>query len=313
MPVYNGERYLAAAIGSVLGQTLRNLEFLIVDDGSTDESAGIAHAFAARDARVRLFRREHAGTTATLNYGIAQCRAPYVARMDADDIALPERLERQVAFLDKNPGVVAVGCWVLLLHGPDELLGVQPWPVVHGDIDGKLLQGQGGLPHPAAMIRRDLLLKVGGYRTQFRVAQDYDLWLRLSEVGRLANLAEPLLKYRIHADSISTNRQQEQRAAVRQALEEACQRRKIPCRPLQVDRSSRPASEYEAARGIAYQALRYGSRVMAREYAGLALRQRPFCWRSRLMLLLSTFPGTLLLPLARHCLEHRAHRRRNRA
>jgi glycosyltransferase involved in cell wall biosynthesis len=113
MSVYNGERFLAEAIESVLGQTFADLEFLIVDDGSTDGSRAMIEAYAAKDARIRPILRENRGLIASLNQMLDEARAPLVARMDADDVCLPERLAQQVAFLDAHPDYGVLGCWTV--------------------------------------------------------------------------------------------------------------------------------------------------------------------------------------------------------
>jgi len=225
MPVYNGQDFLAEAVDSVLRQTYTDFEFIILDDGSTDGTADILRSRMNSDQRILVIRREHCGITNILNEGLRAARGEFIARMDSDDISMPHRFAVQIEFLMNNPSVVAVGCAVEIIDSEGDTLGIMNWPGDHELIDRLLLRGKAGLPHPGAMIRRQAMIAVGGYREKFAVAQDKDLWLRLAEVGRLANLDNVLLMYRQHLRSISSLRLQEQHAAVVMALKDAYQRR----------------------------------------------------------------------------------------
>jgi glycosyltransferase involved in cell wall biosynthesis len=204
MPVYNGERFLPEAIESILGQTLGDFEFLIIDDGSTDGSTEVLSRYAARDPRIRLTSRPNKGLAATLNELIDQARGEFLARMDADDIALPERFGRQVDYLRAHPEYVLVGSRVRLIDPEGDPLC--DWCTLEDQeaIDACLIRGERitQISHPAVMMRRDAVLAIGKYRP-FEVIEDVDLFLRLSEYGRITNLPEVLLKYRIHAGNIS--------------------------------------------------------------------------------------------------------------
>ena len=198
LPVFNAEPYLGDAVESLLGQTLRDFELIVIDDGSTDGSRGILEGFAARDNRVRLVVRENRGLAATLNEGIQRTGADSVAIMNADDVALPERLAKQADFLDAYPGIAAVGSQIRLMRhdgrlGPTTSLPTSPAQVC------TFLRKASPLAHPVVMFRRQAVLAVGGYRPQMEPAEDYDLWLRLAEHHDLANLPDVLLYYRLHA------------------------------------------------------------------------------------------------------------------
>src|SRR5207237_7493623 len=125
LPVWNGEAFLEQAMESILRQTLSSFELIVIDDGSTDRTAAIADEFASRDDRVRVLRRPHEGLSATLNAGIAAARGEYVARMDADDISVPDRLQKQVAYLDAHPGSVALGTWIEVLAEETRHIGLK--------------------------------------------------------------------------------------------------------------------------------------------------------------------------------------------
>lgn len=202
MPVRNGERFLAEAIDSVLAQTLTDLELIVVDDGSSDRSAEIAAEAVARDPRVQLYSQEPLGLCAALNKAADVALAPLLARLDADDVALPERLERQVAFLDRNPAVAVVGGGVIVI-----------------DENGSELERDGGpervdlsrgnsLSHPTVTMRAEALRQVGGYRLY--PAEDFDLWLRIEEHHQLAALPEPVVKHRFHVGQLSLRRFEQQ-------------------------------------------------------------------------------------------------------
>jgi glycosyltransferase involved in cell wall biosynthesis len=220
MPVYNGARYLAEAVESILAQTHRDFEFVIVDDGSTDASPAMLDAYARRDARVRIVRRPNSGIVGALNDAIAESRAPLLARMDADDVALPDRLAKQVAYLREHPGCVALGARVTGIDPYGCVLFESEHKLAHDEIDAELLNGVGwAIVHPVSMLRRAAVERVGGYRTEWQYVEDLDLFLRLAETGKLANLPDRLLRYRQHTESINRTR-----AAQQALLADACVR-----------------------------------------------------------------------------------------
>lgn len=227
MPVHNAERFLVQAIESILTQTYRDFEFLIVDDGSTDRSLSILQRYAAKDSRIHLISRANTGHVIALNQLLEIAQGEYIARMDADDIALPERFQRQIEFLQQHPRVVCVGGWHDLIDHRGRLITCLPLPVSNDEIQQAALAGHGSICHPCAMIRRSALLAVGGYNINMTPAEDLDLWLRLGELGQLANLPEPLLQYRIHLKSVSETSGLLQRQKAREACEQAWQRRGI--------------------------------------------------------------------------------------
>ncbi|MDZ7619697.1 MAG: glycosyltransferase [Patescibacteria group bacterium] len=229
LPVYNGQAFVSEAIDSVLSQTLEDFELLVLDDGSSDGSCAICREWAARDRRVTFLRDEHRGLVARLNGGLSMAQGEFVARMDADDVALASRFEQQVQFLGLHPECVAVGSQVALIDADGDMLTVKRLPLEHGGIDRQLMRGRGDIVcHPAAMFRKEAVLRIGGYREQFRHAEDLDLFLRLAEVGRLSNLPTVLLKYRQHLDSICHKMQDQQQVSVLMAVREAIRRRGLP-------------------------------------------------------------------------------------
>lgn len=203
--VFNAERYLAAAIESVLAQEFGDFEFLLLDDGSTDASRTIAEDYAARDSRIRLTSRENRGLVASLNELLEQARAPLIARFDADDICAPQRLGRQKVWLDAHSGHGLVGSETryIDMDGRPGAIPEIDRPHEHLEILANFESGP-NLCHPAVMYRRRIVTSLGGYRAAYRHAEDIDLWLRMSEVTLLANLPEPLLDYRVTPDQISS-------------------------------------------------------------------------------------------------------------
>jgi glycosyltransferase involved in cell wall biosynthesis len=224
MPIYNAGRFLDLAIRSIRAQTLTDFEFILVDDGSTDAVDHILSANTAADARLSVLRLPHGGIATALNHGVVRAQADLVAIMNADDEALPERLERQVAVMREQPNVVALGTAAEMIDQDGHALGrIQP-PGDPALIREKLMEAN-WLAHPTVMMRRDLVLAAGGYRPIFSACEDYDLWLRLSERHDLSNTPEPLLRYRIHDNQVSSRRWVLQRLQVLAAQRAARLRR----------------------------------------------------------------------------------------
>lgn len=192
MAVYNGEAYLREAIESILDQTFRDFELIIIDDGSTDTSAAIIQNFA--DQRVKFVKNDtNIGLGASLNRGIELARGTYIARMDADDISLPYRLERQLYFMDKHSEVDVCGSWVESFEGDVKV--VWEAPITDGEIKASLLFSP-ALYHPTVMFRQTK--GPFHYNEDHFFAQDFELWCRISPYCTFANIDEVLLRYRLH-------------------------------------------------------------------------------------------------------------------
>jgi glycosyltransferase involved in cell wall biosynthesis len=201
MPVYDGERFLAEAIESVLGQSYGHLELVLVDDGSSDRSWEIAREYASRDARVRPFRNErNLGIVQTRNRAFAEADpgSEYFAVMDGDDVCMPDRIERQVAFLQAHPEHAIVGGNTLIIDEHGDQIGVRRYPSAHEQI-ARVITRYNPIAQPTVMIRRSALDAVGRYSERFPRCQDYDLWLRMAARFKVANLDAYTLKYRISA------------------------------------------------------------------------------------------------------------------
>jgi hypothetical protein len=223
MPVHNGGPYLEAAVDSILGQSFADLEFVIVDDGSTDSTGDVLRRYQTVDRRVRVVHQEKAGLVASLNRGCGLARAAYLARMDADDIAFPDRLARQVEFLDRHPNVAVVGSAVMRIDASGREIKRNVCPTSHAEIV-EALREYTCFTHPSVTLRAAALADVGGYRWAYGPAEDYDLWLRLSERYKLANLPDPLLYYRVYPGQISVRQLDQQILSVVGARAAAQQR-----------------------------------------------------------------------------------------
>jgi glycosyltransferase involved in cell wall biosynthesis len=288
MPAYNARRYVVEAIDSVLVQTLADFEFLIVDDGSTDETSEILKAYAARDRRVRVITQSNSGVGAALNRGIEQARARYIARMDSDDVCLPQRFARQVQYLDTTPECVLVGSRVLIIDQDGlPLFEMESVQTTHERIDELLMQARWSVVHPSIMMRADVVRKLGGYNNALVPVEDHDLFLRLAEVGRLANLAEVLLRYRKHATNSVKVLADRRVNALRRVMDAAWERRGItdrsnyPAILPDVDRDD-PQRELNERRNTGWQCLKFGNVAVARKYAFSSLRSAPLdreSWR----------------------------------
>lgn len=200
MPVYNGELFVREAIESILGQTFRDIELLVIDDGSRDKSADIVSSFS--DDRIRFEKNgKNLGLIETLNKGLSLARGDYIARMDADDIAEPDRLATQVAFLDANPGIALTGSWIRVFGGG--LRYIDRYPLTHEEIKAQLFFSN-ALAHPTVLFRRAAFTEAGlSYEERYKHVEDYGLWVKATRVLRFANVPEPLLRYRVHGSSVS--------------------------------------------------------------------------------------------------------------
>jgi glycosyltransferase involved in cell wall biosynthesis len=198
VPVFNGERFLAEAIASAVGQTFEDLEVIVVDDGSTDATPAIIAGFGDR---IRWARQANEGVAAARNRGHAMARGRYVAFLDADDVWLPEKIERQVACVETGPRFGAVGCGLFVT---DERLNIRgriiPSPCTLSDL--LLFRGNGGLNAGTVLFRKAAIDEVGGFDPDLFICEDLDLAIRVMERAEVTCLAEPLMLYRQHGANI---------------------------------------------------------------------------------------------------------------
>lgn len=217
MPAHNSGRFIDAAIASILEQSYTNLELVVLDDGSLDDSAARAAAWAARDSRVRALRNDgNRGVAYTRNrlFQLASRTSQYFAIMDSDDISMSDRIAHQVAFLDANPEHGLVGGHTLIIDDRDNVLGLRRYPITHTDIL-KALTRFNPIANPTAMLRRSVLKETGEYDTRLFI-EDYDLWVRVVLAQKAANLDEVVLRYRISPDQM---KQRHLRRSIRETID----------------------------------------------------------------------------------------------
>jgi glycosyltransferase involved in cell wall biosynthesis len=207
MPVYNGASYLKESMESILNQSFEDYEFLIVNDGSTDESAIIIDSF--HDSRVKHVKlNANEGIVNALNTGLSKALGEYIVRMDADDIALPQRIERQVEFMNRNSKVGIAGSWVNYFGAKK---GIMQTPVSHEEILWALTVDS-AIFHPSIIFRKRLIDETGfNYSAAYPHAEDYAMWVELSDKATLANIPEVLLNYRFTESSVSARYESIQR------------------------------------------------------------------------------------------------------
>tara|TARA_Y100000589_G_scaffold210316_1_gene198402 strand:- start:2622 stop:3656 length:1035 start_codon:yes stop_codon:yes gene_type:complete len=202
MPVYNAENYVEKAIISVLEQTYTNLELILINDGSTDNSLNIMKEFHKKDKRIKLISRENRGLVYSLNEGVKSALGEYIVRMDADDICMLNRIEKQVNFMNQRKEVGVCGGWVQFF-GENIKSDIWKLPLTSEELKVRLLFSV-PLAHPSVIIRKKLLLDYKLYYDEdFKHAEDFELWSRVVEYTDLANLPEVILKYRLSSTSVT--------------------------------------------------------------------------------------------------------------
>lgn len=280
LPIFNAEKYLALAIDSILGQTFTDFELLLLNDGSTDGSEKIIDEYVKWDRRCKKLSWPNRGLIATLNEGLNVAQGDVIFRMDADDIAYPDRFDKQLRYIEKHPECVAIGTKVLLID-------CDGWPIRtfsalegHEQVDKEHLEGRGGaIAHSSVAMRKDVVLAVGGYREAYKHAEDLDLFLRLAEVGRLANLPDVLLEYRQHPSSIGYSKRAEQLKSVQSVINDAIDRRGLDLAKKAVQPFTSPSIKQIYGKW-AWWALGDGNIKTARKYAIKAILLDPFNWRT---------------------------------
>jgi len=205
MSAYNAEKYLREAIESILNQTFKDFEFIIINDCSTDKTKKIIEEYANKDARIKLINNAtNLGLTKSLNIGLEEARGEYVARLDADDVSLSERLEKQLEFMNKNRDITLTGAWAEIIDEEGKAKGF-----IKGETDETALYFKmifsNQLVHSSILFNKDSIVAAGGYNEKYVYAQDYELYSRLLTNNRIANQSEVLIKLRTHNGSITRN------------------------------------------------------------------------------------------------------------
>jgi glycosyltransferase involved in cell wall biosynthesis len=203
MTVFNGERFLREAIESILSQTFRDFELIIINDGSTDGTAAMLDSYARSDPRVRVYHEEHKGAVESLNRGCGLARGKYIALMDQDDVSMPNRLERQIGFLEKHEKVGLLGGAFEGINDQGRWVYLEQPPLEDESIRAAFRSFSFPICHPAVLMRKQAFDATGGYRAPFPPAEDYDLFYRIIEGWRVANLPDVVLRKRIHSNQFS--------------------------------------------------------------------------------------------------------------
>lgn len=224
LPVYNGERFLAEAIESILTQTYSDFELIVVDDGSEDGTAEIIREYAGRDERIRCFQlTENQGQASALNLGLAEARGEYVAKMDSDDISLPRRLAIQMEFLQSNPEIGVVGAQRMQVDEKLQPLRDIDFPLRHAHIVMNLFFGAWSIGGGEAVFRRQVLTALGGFDVDF-ILGDWELYCRMVERARFANVPERLYWARRHEDNVTASRHLRRSEESREIRKRWCER-----------------------------------------------------------------------------------------
>lgn len=205
MPVYKGDNYLSEAVDSILNQTFSDLEFLIICDNPTDKTRDLLEKYKQEDPRVKIYYQERQGLVNSLNRGFSLAQGEYIARMDADDISVPGRLEKQVKFIAENPEIGICGAWIKRIGEPPSY--VWEVPCDHENIKSRMLF-EPVIAHPSIIARKEIFLKKGlAYMQDETYAEDYGLWVRAAKEIKLANMPEILMHYRIHKSTSNKEKQ----------------------------------------------------------------------------------------------------------
>lgn len=201
MSVYNGERFLKSAIESILNQTFEDFEFIIVNDGSTDQTEIMLNSYS--DKRIKIIRQQNTGLTKALNTGLSIARGQFVARMDADDLCSNDRFDKQISILKNNPNVGIVGTFARYIDLAGKDLGFTLFPIDSLDVNKYLREKGNCFVHGSMMMRRQALIDIGFYDEFFKYAQDYDMLLRMITKFKVVNIPKYLYSLRIQTDSIT--------------------------------------------------------------------------------------------------------------
>lgn len=218
MSTYNAEKYIAETIESILNQTYKDFELLISEDGSTDNTLNIIKKYAEKDKRIKIFAHENMGASHSYNRAMELIENEWIARMDADDIMMPNRIERQVAFIQENPDLAVASSFVYNIDENGKIIAKYESPLTNREIVADRVKRNHaiGFHHPAVIMRKSVVQEVGGYRQAFWPTEDLDLWNRITERGYIV-LVQPeyLLKYRIHSTSASISKSKTQAQKIR--------------------------------------------------------------------------------------------------
>ena len=204
-PCYNAAEFLPAAIESILNQTFRDFEFILINDGSTDNTMDIIEGYAKKDSRIVVITKKNTGMTDSLNIGIKAAKGGWIVRLDADDISFPQRIDKQLNYVIIHPDVVLLGTDYLEVDRYGRLVKRHRYPSEHDPLVRQIEWGGSPFPHSSAVYNTEVVRRIGGYRNRLMGVGDADLWLRMALVGQMHCINEPLIKVRKHQTSMSSD------------------------------------------------------------------------------------------------------------
>lgn len=286
IPAFNAEAFVQEAAESILAQTMTDLELIVLDDGSTDNTRAILERMAAADPRMRVISRENKGLSQSRCDLVDAARAPFFAIMDSDDVSMPNRFELQLARLEADPELVAVSGQCLFIDPEGWPIRTNDLPIDHETIDARHMQMPPAcsMAQPALMMRRTALEQIGGYHHDYPYAEDVDIYLRLAEIGKLTNLEEVVLKYRLHPKSVGHAHRKVQLESAIRAGHRARARRGLPPYDDPLDTAALVAEETGGGslQRWGWWALDGGYPASSRRFARKALMENPLdkeSWR----------------------------------
>lgn len=303
MTVYNEEKYVKEAIISILNQSFTNFEFLIINDGSIDQSLNIITKFS--DKRIKIINQENIGLAKSLNYGITLSKGKFIARQDADDISHPERLEKQIQLFHQNDELGLVGTNSIIMTEEKMECHRTKFPTSNKQLK-KILRSknfENPFIHGSVVFRKNIALNVGMYREYFKQSQDLDLWLRMSEISDVENLPDYLYSWRLRNNSITLLKSENQRDYAKLAKQAAYNRRRGLNEPIILEdvqrkkirkflsffRRNKPDSEYYLSLGNFF--LANGKKHEAKSNFKIVLQKNPLNFYGWLLFLLTFLPG----------------------
>jgi len=316
MPVYNGEKYLREALESILNQTFKNFELLIMDDGSTDQTAEILKTFAKKDPRIKIFHQKNSGVVRSLNALIAHAKAEILARMDADDIAYPDRLKIQYQYMQNHPETVVLGCFAKIIEnrtvenspGSGKEKSRRNTAFEEDILNRWYLSVIPPFIHSAVMLRKEAFIRAGGYREDEHPAEDYGLWIRMKHEGKLGTAPALLQDYYLHPEGISARNYKKQIAKRDELnfknLEDLYKNNEIPSaheavrllKPYNLNRHQRRIlAKLACLTGCFY--IEKNSYSKAKEYFKLSLKMDPRRFDAALNLIFGKFKKAFLISI----------------
>lgn len=200
---YNGERWLTEAINSILIQSYKSFELILINDGSTDNTWSIIEKFSFIDKRIVPINKNNTGLANSLNLGVSIAKGKWIARLDQDDISEPTRLEEQLNFVQLNPNVILLGTGFIEITMLNKFIKKHSYPTRHQDLLKNLERSRRFFPHSSAFFRTDIVKEIGGYNNRIQRAEDRFLWLNLSSKGKIACISKPLVRIRKHSEQMS--------------------------------------------------------------------------------------------------------------